>query len=357
MICDGIYCKGTTTLRQRISTHQATVTATATTPSYVTITMRQRSVNAAPKSTTVQSASPRHHGCSRAQLACTGYAIGSSNNSLITAILHARMPTKRSLPADHAAPPAPQRSAPDTELHLSPVRGLQPDMPMDAGVASAAPSSPSSSENCMPSPLSSPIRGGHQTGTASISASTEQTPPSPENLATNYEASSLQAVVLQPSIAANGGARAIHHAAQQQRVVTCNLSLIPPSECSISASCSSHHNCRCPTENTHLGHYLGDVYTTIWTARPHVHAGWRQHWSGWRDRVGRNSEPAHRHVRRHWSGHQHTWLQYVLLQRQTFPECTPQSRHQFLRCVTSCGMVDVEVVSSKHFHPRSTNTN
>ena len=286
---------------QRIShCHSHSVTATA--PSNATITMRQRSVDAAPKNTTVPSASPVP--CApRTQLACTGYAIGSSNNTLITAILHARMPTKRSLPADHAVPPAPQRSAPDTELHLSPVRGHQPDMPMDAGVASAAPSSPSSSENSMPSPLPSPIRGGHQTGTASISASTEQTPPPPENLATNHEASSLQAVVLQPSIAANGGARAIHQASQQQRVVTCNLSLIPPSECSISTSCSSHHSCRCPTENTHLGHYLGDVYTTIWTARPHVHAGGRQHWSGWRDRVGRNSEPAHGHDRRHWSGH------------------------------------------------------
>jgi hypothetical protein len=89
------------------------------------------------------------------------------------------MPTKRQLPDETpASPPPAQRQALETGQHLSPQAGHHPDSPEGGAAASAA-------------------------------------PPSPES----------------PIAAAGGGARAAHHASHQQKVITCNLSLIPPSKC------------------------------------------------------------------------------------------------------------------------------
>lgn len=145
------------------------------------------------------------------------------------------MPTKRSTPTDNVQPPEPQRSAPDNDLHL-PISsaGHHNDMPNDAAVASA---SPPSQIGQLP-PTSSPVQLAQSPPATNNSASIDQAPTIEENIHGRLPANvAANASALQP-IAGNGGARAQYHAAQQQRVVTCNLSLIPPSKCNKSQTAS-----------------------------------------------------------------------------------------------------------------------
>jgi hypothetical protein len=146
------------------------------------------------------------------------------------------MPTKRSPPTDNVQPPEPQRSAPDNDLHL-PISsaGHHNDMPNDAAVASASPPS----QIGQLSPTSSPVQLAQSPPATNNSASIDQAPTVEENIHGRLPANvAANASALQPSIAGNGGARAQYHAAQQQRVVTCNLSLIPPSKCNNSPTAS-----------------------------------------------------------------------------------------------------------------------
>jgi hypothetical protein len=143
------------------------------------------------------------------------------------------MPTKRSAPTDNVQPPAPQRSAPGNDFHLPlSSAGHHNDMPNDAAVASASPPSQDARQNDQLSPTSSHVQLAHAPPATNNSASIDLAPTIEENIHGRQPAIAVEtASALHPSIAGNGGARANYHAAQQQRVVTCNLSLIPPSKC------------------------------------------------------------------------------------------------------------------------------
>ena len=143
------------------------------------------------------------------------------------------MPPKRPTPTDNLSPPPTHRTIIDNEHHHSPLPGHHPDLPADAAVANASPQSKRSKENEMPSLpsiLSTP--NINPDDTTAQNAVTVQPASAIVDLFTSQPSSTTAATaVLVPNATANGGARAAFIAAQQQRTITCNLSLLPLSKC------------------------------------------------------------------------------------------------------------------------------
>lgn len=163
------------------------------------------------------------------------------------------MPPKRSFAGETpATPPPTQRLALDTGLHLSPQVGHHPDTPEISAAASASPPSTGSSDVDSVHPASASIAvvlSDHQAIAAhgkenvvllpmhhsSLSDNPSELPPvmNAEMPSGNQNLPDAIAPSAQhPSTTGNAGARAAHHASHQQRVITCNLSLIPPSKSS-----------------------------------------------------------------------------------------------------------------------------
>jgi hypothetical protein len=135
------------------------------------------------------------------------------------------MPPKRPAPTDNVASPPSHRTASINEHHHSPIAGQHPDMPDDAAVAIASPQTKRNKENENPAALDQISQNSilnDVAGVLPIDLLTQQPEP---------------AIAVEPAVlpsasvpAAAGGARSAYLAAQQQRTVTCNLSLIPPSK-------------------------------------------------------------------------------------------------------------------------------
>lgn len=175
------------------------------------------------------------------------------------------MPPKRTLPSANLSPPPSPGSNFNTDHHHSPIAGLYPDIPLDSATASASPQSKRFKEADMPPIPSSPNQSPE---------SSRQLPEAKDLLTCHPAASTGGATVLASSPTANGGAREAYLATQQQRAVTCNLSLIPPSEREIAPQfIELTLTIRHPTKNPPVRHHHCDVYPTIRTTCPHVHAG------------------------------------------------------------------------------------
>lgn len=118
------------------------------------------------------------------------------------------------------------------EHHLSPIAGHHPDMPPDAAVAVASPQSKRTLEN--QHPRNSLLTGHHTNNTALIDGQMTQGVEADEQQhdsqsSTASAEATTQAMTAGQAATSNGGARAAYVASQQQRVTTCNLSLLPPS--------------------------------------------------------------------------------------------------------------------------------
>lgn len=124
------------------------------------------------------------------------------------------MPPKRVLQPhnDDQSPPPAQRPAIALEHHLSPMPGHHPDIPADAAVAISTPPR----RHDQNADLQSPSENISPNGAGPIPAVT----PAPQAALASEPAQ---------TIVTNGGARAAYTAAQQQRIITCNLAAIPTS--------------------------------------------------------------------------------------------------------------------------------
>lgn len=177
------------------------------------------------------------------------------------------MPQKRTPPAGNPSSPPTPGSNSNVYLHHSPIAGRLQDLPVDSAAASASPQTKRFKENEMPpipsSPNQSPEASGQlpeatdlltsqPTAAAGGRSMLAVSPianggnpilPAPiqrpistgqlaatETLASHSAAAAGEGMVVPSSPIPNGGARAQYAAAQQQRTVTCNLSLIPPSK-------------------------------------------------------------------------------------------------------------------------------
>jgi len=176
------------------------------------------------------------------------------------------MPPKRTPIAANQSPP-PNSNANEYHHH-SPIAGHLPDLPEDSAAASASPQSKRFKENDMPPiptspnqrsdasmhlPVATDLLTSHlpaaadgrsvladspiaNRGTPILSVPIQSPIPSGQlPVATDPPAAHLAAsagpeAVVASSPIANGGARAAYAQAQQQRTITCNLSLIPPSK-------------------------------------------------------------------------------------------------------------------------------
>jgi hypothetical protein len=131
------------------------------------------------------------------------------------------MPPKRSVPAELQSPPQMPDSGSNMDHHHSPIDAHHPDLPVDSAAASASPQSKRFKENEMPPIPSSPNESPE---------TSEQIPEATDLLLRQPAAVAGGGKVLASSPTPNTGAREAYHAVQQQRIATCNLSLIPPSK-------------------------------------------------------------------------------------------------------------------------------
>lgn len=146
---------------------------------------------------------------------------GYHNNQRHT-VTSCPMPPKRPLQSNNEmSPPPSQRQAADQEHHLSPMAGHHPDIPANAAMAIISP------------PRRLDITNGEENHSPPNSQSgAGQVARTTDDLANRPISSPQQnpsAIDTGRSAIANGGARAAYAAAQQQRIITCNLSNIPTS--------------------------------------------------------------------------------------------------------------------------------
>jgi hypothetical protein len=146
----------------------------------------------------------------------------------------AKMPPKRPLSNhnDYQSPPPGHRPTLANEHHLSPLPGRLPDTPVDAPVAINTPPRiiDCNSETLTPTIGRSPE---HIQETPAVVANPNSRPAAAAEIAMEAGRPEMQnsaAVAIESGALGGGGARAAYHASQQQRVVTCNLNSIAPSE-------------------------------------------------------------------------------------------------------------------------------
>ncbi len=148
-------------------------------------------------------------------------------------IVHTTMPPKRPCTlTGNLSPPPEQRATTDNEHHHSPLAGHHPDLPADAAVATASPQLKRSKVNEMLilTSINSTPGISPDDETAQNAKATVQPPIATSDHFINQPSSTAETTVLVPNTTAHGGARAAFIAAQQQRTVTCNLSLLPLSK-------------------------------------------------------------------------------------------------------------------------------
>jgi hypothetical protein len=135
---------------------------------------------------------------------------------------------------DYQSPPPGLRNAQGIEHHHSPMPGHHPETPAGAPVAIATP--PRSNirdENLAVTGAHTPDRIQDRTVGAAIAIRQPATGDAngmPSTMATTAAEQSSPQAVMEPIVAIGGGARAAYQAAHQQRIITCNLTIIPISE-------------------------------------------------------------------------------------------------------------------------------
>jgi len=136
--------------------------------------------------------------------------------------------------------------------------------PTDNGNAGAMVPSPTATEMPMDASTSPPSK---QINLQQSEAAVDLLGPSPT--------SNGNAGAMVPSPTANGGARAAFNTAQQQRTITCNLSLLSPSKAMSTRFFNTHKCCcRCSaTENTSDRHHYCDVHPTTRATCTPLHVG------------------------------------------------------------------------------------
>lgn len=115
--------------------------------------------------------------------------------------------------SDYHSPPPALRPAITLEHHLSPMAGHHPEIPADAAVATSTPPRTLSTTMAMQPPFGIPSENISPNVVVQI-APAQQEPPATEPA---------------QIAATNGGARAAYANAQQQRIVSCNLTTLPSS--------------------------------------------------------------------------------------------------------------------------------
>ena len=145
------------------------------------------------------------------------------------------MPPKRPLFTDNLSPPPTQQITAGHDHHLSPAAGHQPDMPADAAVASASPQSKKTRENHNPNVAQSPDGATIGAVAPPITPNGQPPPAGPELSPSDQSGDSFDSSAPDQIVAGQGGAREAFLASQQQRVITCNLTLIPPSNVAITS--------------------------------------------------------------------------------------------------------------------------
>ena len=144
------------------------------------------------------------------------------------------MPPKRSLSNHNQchSPPPGQRQTLANDHHLSPIPGRLPEIPTDAPVAINTPPRiiHRTSENLPPT---IGLTSEHIQQRPAVGANPSIQPAVAAEIHTEAERTAMQNSPVQEmdtGALVGGGARAAYHASQQQRVVTCNLNNIAPSE-------------------------------------------------------------------------------------------------------------------------------
>ena len=192
----------------------------------------------------------------------------------------ATMPPKRPLNDNHSSN---QQSPAAPDHHLSPAANHHPDMPADAAVASASPHSKRTRENQSPEHV--PLDAD-----APPSTPNGQLPPAgPESSPSNQSVDADFTPAPAPVVAGQGGARDTFHAQQQQRIISCNLSLIPPSTARGDVHINNHYNhplYRSSAEDTTFRHRHSALHSATGTTCAHVHVGGRQRRCGRCDCMG-----------------------------------------------------------------------
>ena len=146
------------------------------------------------------------------------------------------MPPKRpfSNNNDYHSPPPGHRPTLANEHHLSPIHGHHPETPADAPVAITTPprSNNRNYENLSPTIGNSPEHI-QERGAVEINFSSRPATAAAADVAATEITGAMQnspEVAMEPGAVGAGGARAAYHATQQQRIVTCNLNSMSPSE-------------------------------------------------------------------------------------------------------------------------------
>ena len=146
------------------------------------------------------------------------------------------MPPKRPLSNtnDYQSPPPGQRPALANEHHLSPIPGHHQETPADAPVSITTPprNSHRNDENLAPTIGRTPEHNQERIA-VEVNPSSRPANAAAAEMASMEDSGVMQnspAVVMEPRAVGGSGARAAYHASQQQRIVTCNLNNIAPSE-------------------------------------------------------------------------------------------------------------------------------
>jgi hypothetical protein len=171
------------------------------------------------------------------------------------------------------SPPPTQR--PTIEHHHSPIAGQHPDLPGT------------------PARMLAELHGDQS----------DEADAAPANASIEIEPSAQQQTT------SNGGARAAFLASQQQRNVSCNLSMLPPSTRIITSHLIfDNHTAiypnnflhltlnRCPPKNPIDRCHHCNVHPTTGTSSANVHVGGRQRWRSRRHCVGRYRESTHGNI-------------------------------------------------------------
>jgi hypothetical protein len=153
-------------------------------------------------------------------------------------IICSSMPPKRPLSdanSYQSPPPGHRNTHNGIDHHHSPLPGHHQETPSDAAVATSTPPRTNvrnDDENLSPTNVRSPNQIQDRSAGANNGISLPATTDNAEMLSVTAPTAmqSSPGALMQPDAVVSGGARAAYQASQQQRIITCNLSSIPPSK-------------------------------------------------------------------------------------------------------------------------------
>ena len=180
----------------------------------------------------------RQHRCIFAEQPATTLCIFYYPCHLQNNIICSSMPPKRPLSDSNSyqsPPPGHRNTHNGIDHHHSPLPGHHQETPADAAVATSTPPRTNvrnDDENLSPTNVRSPNQIQDRSAGAINGISLPATAVIDEmnSVSAPTAMQSSPGALMQPVAVVSGGARAAYQASQQQRIITCNLSNIPPSK-------------------------------------------------------------------------------------------------------------------------------